>query len=82
MLVLAKARQGAEFFYIPWSAHHVSKASAEKICAALNTIRYKLESDQVWHIYDVDRYDVAHDVAQEQSFYYYGGTLKEKRRAY
>lgn len=79
MYILALTQKGAEFIYNLSTAHQVSKNSAEKIKDTLNQLKYKIKSDsQVWHIYEVDRYDAAYDYATLQRFTIRNNTIKEK----
>lgn len=79
MYILAQTQKGKEFLYSPSTAHKVSKNSAEKIKDTLNQLKYKIKSDsQVWHIYEVDRYDAAYDYAMFQRFTIRNNTIKEK----
>lgn len=78
MYILAITRTGQEFAYKTKSAHAVSKASREHIRDDLNSIRYKLNDGEAWHIYEVDEYDQAYDFAQEQKFYYTARGLRER----
>ena len=68
MKVVAKSVKGKEFFYNPRSAHFVSEKNAQLICEVLNKINHDLKADEIWHIHDVDKYDVAFDYAQEYKF--------------
>lgn len=54
--IIAKTIKGKEFIYSKTSAHNVSNASALKIRDALNSIKWQLKDDEIWHIYDVDWY--------------------------
>lgn len=77
MKVLAKSVKGQEFFYSPRSAHRVPRY-IEQVCFELNQIRHDLKDNEVWHIHDVDRYDVAYDYAMTQSFLYRNSYLVER----
>lgn len=79
MKMLAKAIKGKEFCYDRWSAHKVSTAGAEKICTALNKIRYQLKSGEVWHVYDCDGYSLEYTGAGYQSFTMRKGSIYDKR---
>ena len=79
MLVLAISIQGAEYAYNAASAHKVSKASAEKIAAALNKAGYKLKPGQVWYPHTVYYLDNAYAYAENQAFTVYKGSIREKR---
>ena len=68
MLVVAKSLKGQEFLYNARSSHAVPKTSAKKICQALNDIRYELKDDEVWHVHEVDQYDIAFLYAEGQKF--------------
>lgn len=68
MLILAITNEGQEFIYNARSARAVSKNSASKICDIVNEYKYKLKAGQKWHVYDVDKYDIAFDYATRQAF--------------
>lgn len=76
MTIIAKTKPGAEFTYSVKSAHAVSKASAEYIRDICNQYKYRLREGETWHIYDVDEYDHAYDVAQVQHGRVYRGIVK------
>lgn len=77
MLVCAISVEGKEYLYKSSTAHKVSKASAARICAALNKVRYNLKEGEVWYIHEVDNYDNASVYAEAQSFKVYRGGLRE-----
>ena len=80
MKIIAKTVKGNEFCYSTNTAHAVSNSRAETICGILNRVRYKLSTpNEIWYIYDVDRYDLSYDYAQTQKFFIRKGILKEKR---
>ena len=68
MKALAITRPGQEYLYKASSAHKVSAASANVICAALNDARYGLRDGEAWHVYDMDLYDAGYDYAMYQQF--------------
>lgn len=68
MKVIAKTHPGREFAYITRSARKVSERSAEKILAIVNACKWDLKDGEIWHLYDVDKYDTGYDYAQYQSF--------------
>lgn len=76
MTIIAKTRKGQEYLYSAISAHKVSKASAAYICKICNECKYRLKEGETWHIYDVDPYSYAHDVAETQHGRVYRGTVK------
>ena len=76
MIVLAKSVRGAEFMYNPKSAHRVSKASADKIAAALNNAGYQLQDGEIWYRHDIDQYTTAYDYASYQMFKVYKGAIR------
>ena len=47
MLIIAKAKAGAEFMYKAHTARRVSKASAEKILEVVNGMRWNLEDGEI-----------------------------------
>lgn len=79
MKILAITESGREFLYNPKSARQVSNASAEKIAAVVNAYKYKLQPGQVWHCYDVDKYDTAFVYASGQRFTIRKGIVKDCR---
>lgn len=74
--IIAKTIKGKEFFYNANSAYKVSANSAEKILTVLNSVRWNLSDNQVWHIYDIDEFDNAYTVARYQKFTIRKGTVK------
>lgn len=55
MKLIAKTQKGTEFFHSKKEAYFAPDASAEKICAIMNEVKYKLNSDgEVWYVYDYD----------------------------
>lgn len=78
MTILAKAVDGKEFLYNGRSAHFVSERNADKICKMLNELKYLLNDGEVWWKYEVDQYDTAYAIAQDQRFTLYNGRLKRK----
>lgn len=78
MKILAKAIKGQEFMYSIRSAHKVSARSATVILDIVNKYRFQLKDNEIWHIYDVDEYDTAYDVAQFQSFTIRNGVVSAK----
>ena len=77
MKIIAKTRTGSEYLYDPRTAHAVSNRSAEFIKSVVNTVEYKLKENEIWHVYDIDKYDAAFDYAQYQRFSVYRGIVKE-----
>ncbi len=69
MKVIAKTIEGREYMYNPKTARKVSARSAEMILKVVNEYRFQLNGEnEIWHIYDVDQYDAAHEYAQLQAF--------------
>lgn len=70
MKIIAKTIEGKEFFYNAKSARKVSERSANKICNIVNQYKFLLDTskNEKWHIYDIDKYDIAFEYAQFQSF--------------
>ena len=77
MFILAITRPGREFIYNFKTAHAVSKSSGEKIAAICNECRYKLQPGEIWHMYEVDQYDTAHDWACFHKFTIRNGIVKD-----
>ena len=80
MLVLAMSAKGHEYMYKASTAHKVSKRSAETIRDIANDCKYLFDRypDCVWHLHDVDQYDMAYDYAQFQSFTIRNGLVKSR----
>ena len=66
MTIIAKTHTGTEYLYSASSAFSVSKRSAKEICRTLNAHRYRLNNGETWHVYEIDQYDAAYTVAQNQ----------------
>lgn len=77
MLILAITNEGQEYIYSARSARAVSKKSARLICDIANENKYKLKPGQKWHIYDVDKYDIAFDYATRQAFRIRNGIVSD-----
>lgn len=77
MVILAKAIKGKEYCYIKNTAHQVSKSSANKIKDVLNDYQYTLKADEVWHKYEIDKYDGGYDYAEMQAFRIRNGLVKD-----
>lgn len=57
MLVVAKSKKGAEFFYQRNSARQVHKASAQKIADAMNRAKFEgLKDDEIWFVHEVNSF--------------------------
>lgn len=78
MKIAAKTREGTEFLYSASSAHKVSERSAARIVDALNEHRHQLKPGEKWHVYDVDQYSNAYQIAQYQQFTIRNGYLYER----
>lgn len=78
MKIAAKTREGTEFCYSASSAHKISERSAARIVEALNENRYQLRPGEKWHVYDVDQYGGAYQIAQYQQFSIRNGYLYER----
>lgn len=77
MKVLAKTIKGQEYMYNARSARQVSERSAKVILDIVNEYRFLLNNEnEIWHVYDVDRYDRAYDYAQFQKFTIRNGIVK------
>ena len=70
MKIIAKTIEGKEFIYSATSARKVSERSANKICDIVNQYKFLLDTskNEKWFIYEIDKYDIAYDYAQVQSF--------------
>lgn len=78
MMIVAKSVKGQEFLYGARTAHKVPKASAQKICKALNDANWKLNGGEIWFVHEVDQYDSAFEYAEWQSFSIRNGAIKRK----
>lgn len=78
MKILAKTHKGSEFCYNARSARAVSERSAGKILEIVNKYNFQIkpENNEIWHIYDVDQYDRAFEIAQYQKFTIRNGIVK------
>lgn len=56
-LVIAKSVKGREYLYSTVEMFAVSKRSSQAICNELNRIRYNLQENETWHIYERYAYD-------------------------
>ena len=77
--LVAISKIGAEFVYSRKSAHAVPIASAEKICNALNKLKYRLNDGECWHVHDAGMYEMEYTAAGSQSFAIRNGCIYEKR---
>lgn len=77
--IIARTIEGQEFLYSLKSAHGVAKAKATEVCEVLNSLRWKLQPGEVWHIYTVDDWEKAFYIAEDQRFVYHrGGGITER----
>lgn len=78
MKILAKTHKGSEFCYNARSARAVSERSAGKILEIVNKYNFQIkpENGEIWHVYDVDQYDRAFEIAQYQKFTIRNGIVK------
>ena len=68
MKVIVKTTEGREFMYNPRTARGVNPRKVWYVLDVLNKHRWNLAPGEIWYAYDVDDYDMAHDVAQFQKF--------------
>lgn len=68
MTVIAKAIKGQEFLYNASSAHKVNSSKVDIVLKVLNNAKYDIKENEVWHKYEVDRYDRAYEYGSFQSF--------------
>lgn len=68
MLILAISVKDREYLYKANTARAVSKNSAQKICDIVNECKYQLKPGEIWHIYEIDKYNIAFDYATRQEF--------------
>ena len=78
MIIAAKTKEGKEFMYSTFSAHTISKRSGKQIVELLNSIAYNCKPGEKWHIYEIDKYDQAYDIARFQSFTIRNGSVYVK----
>lgn len=76
MTIIAKTKAGEEYMYSAKSAHKVSKASATYICEVCNEYKYRLNGGEKWHVYEIDNYSYASDIAEVQHGRVYKGIVK------
>lgn len=79
MKIVAITKAGREYAYKTASAHRVSARSAERIAQKLTEVKYGISDDEIWFVYDIDKYDTAYDFAELQEFKVVNGCLKERR---
>lgn len=79
MKILAITTVGREFMYSIKSARAVSARSAATIARIVNENKYLLQPGQIWHCYDIDKYDAAYDTAQFQRFTIRKGIVSDCR---
>ena len=77
--MIAKAIKGKEFLYSRNSAHSVSAAGAKAICDALNSARYQLKENEIWHVFDCGWYEKEYTAAGYQKFARRQGRIYEGR---
>lgn len=68
MIVVAKSVKGAEYMYLPRTAHQVKGMTPEKMAEFLNEQKHDLKSGEVWHVHDVGPYDNAYGYGAIQMF--------------
>ena len=70
MKIIAKTIIGKEFMYNARTARRVSDKSADKICAIVNQHKAILGAgeNEIFRVYEIDRYCAAYDYAMIQSF--------------
>lgn len=51
--LIAKTIKGKEYIHSRSQAYFADK-DADKICEALNKVKYQLKDDECWHVYDYD----------------------------
>lgn len=79
MTVIAIAKMGQEFMYKTSTSHSVNEKKADLIIKALNNIRYKLQPGEVWHKYNVSKWENAGVYGETQKFTLGKTGLKEYR---
>lgn len=79
MTVIAIAKMGQEFMYKTSTAHSVNEKKADLIIKALNKIGYKLQPGEVWHKYNVAKWENAGVYGETQKFTLGKSGLKEYR---
>lgn len=76
MKIVAITKENNEFCYSLNSVYGVSARSADLIRDSLNAAGYKLKPGEKWHVYTVDKYDNAYDVATYQYMRLYRDKIK------
>lgn len=76
MFIVAKTNKGTEYLYDVLSSHKVSKAAKNIICNSLNDNKYNIKNNEIWHIYEIDKYDNAYDVASYQEMKLYKNRIR------
>lgn len=79
MLIVALAIRGKEYLYKSNTAHKVSKRSSKIILNTLNKYNPEFKHGYIWHLYEIDEYDVVpYTAALHQRFIKYKHYIKEK----
>ncbi len=79
MLIIAQAVKGKEYLYNGETSHKISKNSSEIILKTLNEYKYKLKPGYIWHLYEIDEYDLRpYTAALHQKFIKYKNHIREK----
>lgn len=55
--IIAKTKAGMEYIYFTRYTYQAAQNKIEKICKAMNDIRYNLKPCELWHIYTVDEFE-------------------------
>ena len=58
--ILAITHPGREYSYKLFTAHSVPKSSANRIRDALNAARFRLKDGEIWHVYELSKWDLCH----------------------
>lgn len=80
MKIIAKTFVGKEFMYVRKTARKVSEKSADRILKELNAHKAELglKEDEIFHIYEIDKYDATYEIAQKQAYIIKNGYLYAK----
>lgn len=69
MKIVAITVKGHEWMYAAATAHRVAEKTAQKVCDALNSVRFHLKTDNdIWHVYDIGTYEYMDSYASFQKF--------------
>lgn len=59
MKLIAKTQKGTEFMHSKANAFFVPDSSANKICKIMNDAKFRLSENEVWYVYEQEKYTMA-----------------------